>query len=96
MPAITDEASANAYKVTTEAEAKAAKLIEDAQNQATAIKNRSGELRSELKTQFDSLSDTVSNLLSQINELSGESMRMANNARDLVDEGLDLVCEDEG
>ena len=70
-------------------------MLEDAKNQSANIKSKSEELRNSVRNEFEALNSTVTKLLAQINELSGESMRMANSARDLVDEGLDLVAEDE-
>ena len=49
------------------------------------------ELKKGVKDQFDGLNRTVTELLGQLNEFGITSMRMANEARDLVDEGLELV-----
>ena len=70
-------------------------MLSGTQNQAGNIKSKSADLRTEVRDQFESLNTVVSNLLGQINELTTESMRMANAARDLVDEGLDLVDDGE-
>ena len=66
-------------------------MIEDAKIETANFRAKSEDLRNGVKTEFESLNGTVSKLLSQLNELSTESMRMASAARDLVDEGLDLV-----
>ena len=70
-------------------------MLEDAKNQSENIKAKSADLRNSVRTEFEALNTTVTKLLSEINELSGESVRMANNARDLVDEGLDLVTDED-
>jgi len=66
-------------------------MIEDAKNQAANISSRSAEIKEEVKTKFEGLNETVSKLLASLNDLNSQSMQMASSARDLIDEGLDLV-----
>ena len=62
---------------------------------AAAIKNDTVEIRTAVKEQFTSLSDTVQKLVTSLNDLYGSSIGAVNTARDLIDDGLDIVSEDE-
>ena len=48
-----------------------------------------------VKTQFTSLSETVQQLVTSLNDLYGNSIGAVNTARDLIDDGLSLVSDDD-
>ena len=59
------------------------------------IRDRSADLRESVKTQFTSLSETVQQLVTSLNDLYGNSIGAVNTARDLIDDGLSLVSDDD-
>ena len=73
----------------------AAKVVSDAKNEAKNIRAQSADLRESVKTQFTSLSETVQQLVTSLNDLYGNSIGAVNTARDLIDDGLSLVSDDD-
>ena len=92
---VTTEAKAEAERVRSEARAEADKTIRDAQASAVTIKAQSGEIRNKVKAHFTELSDNVQKLVTTLNDLYGTSIGSVNDARDLIDEGLELVEKQE-
>ena len=92
---VTGAAYAEANKVKKEAEEEAERVIADAKSKAAAIKNDTVEIRTAVKEQFTTLSDTVQKLVTSLNDLYGSSIGAVNTARDLIDDGLDIVSEGE-
>ena len=93
--AVTSKANAEAADVTSKANAEAAKVVSDAKNEAKNIRAQSADLRESVKTQFTSLSETVQQLVTSLNDLYGNSIGAVNTARDLIDDGLSLVSDDD-
>lgn len=88
---VTSAAKAEAEAVTAEANEEAKRLIDDANAEVGIIRAKSADLRESVKTEYDNLSENITQVISSLQDLFGSSIGSANKARDLIDEGLELV-----
>ena len=88
---MTTQARGEADRTVGEAKVKAEKMITDAHNEATIIREKSSGLRESVRTEYTKLSENVQQLITTLNDLYGSSIGSVNQARDLIDEGLELV-----
>ena len=71
-------------------------MISDAQTQVVDIRERSASLRNSVQEEYTKLSENVQQLITTLNDLYGSSIGSVNQARDLIDEGLELVEGNQG
>ena len=66
-------------------------MISDATNEASIIREKSSGLRESVQREYSALSENVQQLITTLNDLYGSSIGSLNKARELIDEGLELV-----
>ncbi len=88
---IVNTAKSEAEATVAEANAQAEATIKKANNEAEVIREKSAGLRSSVLSEYTALNENVAKLSDVIRELFGDNMVKLDSAKELVEQGLELV-----